>query len=213
VTESQSIGSKSGGRPLAAFIGDSYLGGGKVGRAQTAYGFKLAQQVRWDVRSVLSTRGGGYVRSGSRGTLIQMLEAQQFRGFRPDVVVVQAGINDRPYPLQQIARAEALLLSMIREMAPTARVVVLGVLSPTTVTTHDPKYQEINAALGGTATDSGASFLDPLYPLLVYSVGRDRLHPTEKGHIEIANWAASQLTAEKMLPSRQSQVTPKSVVL
>jgi lysophospholipase L1-like esterase len=189
-----------------AVIGDSYTTGTKEGgqgtKAWTARAWQmLARQGVRVAADVASEGRAGYGVRGDHNSLFADLTA---RAVKPDdVLVVYFGSrNDQgvdPVILSEMANAS---FDLARRTAPSARLLVIGPPWPTAEVPES--VLQIRDILEAAARAVGATFVDPLAdgwfvgrPELI---GADGVHPTDAGHMYMADKIAPLIRAE--LPER-----------
>jgi lysophospholipase L1-like esterase len=185
-----------------AIVGDSYTNG-------TEHGGLGAQA--WPVRAwhTLARRGvpvvtdvaaegrAGYDTVGNRGSFFRDLVV---RAVRPDdtLVVLYGSRNDREVPPDQLTRAVRDTLLLVRRIAPTARLLVIGTPWPTADVPTD--IIGIRDVLAAQARAAGATFVDPIalrwFVDQPWLIGTDGVHPTDAGHAYMAEKIAPLIAAQ-----------------
>lgn len=194
--------------PLArvAVISDSYTTGtnfgglGSTGWPTRAWEILSRQGI--PVTADVAAEGrAGYAVRGDHGSIFRDLTA---RTVRPDdtLVVFFGSRNDEPVQPMEVAGTAWDTYELAHRMAPRARLLVIG---PPWPTVDVPvRILQIRDALRTVAQAAGARFVDPIAQR--WFVGRpeliavDGVHPTDAGHVYLAERIAPLLVAE--LPRR-----------
>lgn len=178
-------------------LGDSFPGGGTVGGFEKAYCGQLAKINDWQLGPVLSSSGGGYINKGAKSNLPSLLGTGQLKSNPVDVVIVQAGNNDRRYKPTRVAGAAIGVVNRIKFDSPKTQVVVIGIFAAREKEQKDKMLGALNRALASAAKSSGALFLDPRIEPVTFPMGPDAFHPSEEGHRAIAQWITAEMTKAK----------------
>lgn len=156
----------------AVILGDSYAQGQYLDdpRAQ-AWSTLAAKRLGWTA-SVDAVGGTGLVSDGPCGNQSVEDRAADALTSRPDVVVVEAGLNDQP---------DADLGDALSGVAAAAGDAELIVVGPTTPPGYDAdRAAAVDRALAAASTEVGAEYVSALDWDLAY--GPDGLHMTAAGH-------------------------------
>lgn len=186
-----------------AVIGDSYTTGtpaeggmGPKGWTTIAWQ-ELAQRGVQVTADVVAEGGAGYVVRGNRGSIFGDLTA---RAVQPDdsLIVFFGSRNDKDADPAAITRMSHDALAQAQRIAPAARLLVIGPPWPTADV--PPTVLHIRDILRTQARDAGATFIDPIAegwfvgrPELI---GADGIHPTDAGHVYMADKIAPLIGAE-----------------
>ncbi|WP_445170813.1 Rv0518 family GDSL lipase [Mycolicibacterium sp. Dal123E01] len=189
-----------------AVIGDSYTTGtdegGEGPQSWTSRAWLLlaSQGARIDA-DVAAEGGAGYGIRGNRGSLFEDLSARAVD--RDDVLVVFFGSrNDQPVDLAQYPAVVGQTFQAARRVAPKAKFLVIGPPWPTA----DPPREvfALRDTLREQARTVGAVFIDPLaegwfvgHPELI---GPDGVHPTDAGHVYMAEKIAPLIRSQLAIP-------------
>ncbi|KUI28587.1 GDSL lipase [Mycobacterium sp. GA-2829] len=187
-----------------AVVGDSYTTGSGEGgegpRGWTTRAWQLLAQQGIPVRAdVVAEGGAGYGTRGNRGSVFEDLTA---RAVQPDdhLVVFYGSRNDEHVEPTLLSIMVYGVFQLARRTAPDARFLVIGPPWPTA----DPPQAilRIRDTLRYQSGLAKATFVDPIaerwfvdHPELI---GADGVHPTDAGHVymadKIAPLIADQLT-------------------
>ncbi|RFU19714.1 SGNH/GDSL hydrolase family protein [Geodermatophilus marinus] len=181
------------GRPLVAFLGDSWTrGAGATGRH--GYAPMTADRLGWGWVA-LGVGGSGYSVPGPNdSTYGERVDAVLAVG--ADVVVVQGTLNERRGAPEALLPAAADTLTRLRAGAgPGTRVLVVGA-------SHNPgtppaTIDRVNRALAAAAARAGVPFVDPAAQNWIDpadpAVWADPIHPNDRGHRLVADRLAPLL--------------------
>ncbi len=188
-----------------AVIGDSYTAGSDEGgngpngwttqvwRALTEHGIAVTP-------TVAAEGGAGYCTRGSHGSVFEDLTV---RAVKPsDVLVVFFGSrNDQDVDPTRLSVAMYGTLKLARQIARSAKFLVIG--PPWPSADPPPTIRRIRDVLGYQAELAGATFVDPIAARWFVGkpelIGADGVHPTDAGHIYMA---------EKLAPMIGAQLNP-----
>lgn len=175
----------------AAFLGDSYVvGAGVRPRPLARYlGFAAlaSRKLRWEA-TYFSQGATGYANNGH-------LRDASYKAFpervvdvvsaQPNIIIVAGGLNDQFHP-DETGPAAVRTYTLIRDLAPQARLVVIGAFNP--YPAAPAGMNEASSAIRDAATAAADDFFDPqeLGWLPQAGVSRDGIHPTRSGHRSIA---------------------------
>jgi lysophospholipase L1-like esterase len=189
-----------------AVIGDSYTTGSDEGgqgpQSWTSRAWLLlaSQGARVDA-DVAAEGGAGYGIRGNQGNLFEDLTVRAVD--RDDVLVVFFGSrNDQPVDMQLYPVLVGETFQIAHRVAPKARFLVIGPPWPTA----DPPGEllALRDTLRAQAKAVGAVFIDPLaegwfvgHPELI---GSDGVHPTDAGHVYMAEKIAPLIRSELAIP-------------
>lgn len=185
-----------------AVIGDSYTTGTDEGglgaNTWTARAWRtLARQGVQVAADIASEGRAGYGVRGDHGSLFGDLTARAVK--RDDAVVVFFGSrNDQnvdPVLLAEMARDS---FDLARQAAPFARLLVIGPPWPTVEVPSS--VLQIRDILSRQAQAAGAEFVDPLAEHWFVGrpdlIGADGVHPTDAGHVYMADKIAPLIRAQ-----------------
>jgi lysophospholipase L1-like esterase len=184
-----------------AVLGDSYTSGYALTHPQDdGYAYVLSRALGWRAE-VDGFPGSGFTTdTGCPGERY----ADRVDRIPTDavLVVVEGGINDVP-AAERVGPAADTLIAAIRARVPAAALVVVG---PPLVPARDPgTLQRIGADLARSATQQGATYVDPTSWSLPY-VG-DGIHLTSVGHRRFAELLGTELAAAHLVPAPPA-ITP-----
>lgn len=180
--------------PQIDILGDSYVGGSAEGGNGSANWTKLIGTRFYDQGdhvelNVIAQPGSGYVARGTTDLIFR--EAATLR-LRPaaDVVMVFGSRNDGRQDSKTMYNAAQLLYADIREIAPKAKVVVVG---PVWVDANVPDFISANNdAMARAAAEENVVYIDALAEGWFAGrekglIGMDGIHPTDEGHAYLAS--------------------------
>jgi lysophospholipase L1-like esterase len=173
-----------GGRPVAAFIGDSYTAGFASSTPERRWTSLVAKKEGWRELN-FGEAGSGYITQGFGGTSY-LGRVDKVIAAHPDIVFVAGGQNDINTNGDIVAAVQATLLRL-REGLPDAKMYVLG---PTwTAAQPAPRLLEIQTAAQEAATAVHARFIPALDVLAGRTdlIAPDNIHPNDAGHQAIAD--------------------------
>jgi lysophospholipase L1-like esterase len=189
-----------------AVIGDSYTNGTKIGGRGAnswpalAWGILARQGIQVDA-DVAAEGKAGYGVRGDQGNLFSDLTVRAVKG--DDALVVFFGsINDQPVDPMLYPTLVAENLQIVRQVAPRARILVIGPPWPTA----DPPGQlfAIRDSLRDQAWAAGAVFIDPLAEGWFVGrpdlIGQDGVHPNNAGHQYMAHRIAPLIHDQLAVP-------------
>lgn len=180
--------------PQIDVLGDSYVGGSSEGGNGAENWTKVVGSRFYDQGArvelnVMAQPGSGYLARGSTDLVFR--EAATLR-LRPtaDVVVVFGSRNDGRQTKEAMYKAATSLYSDIHDIAPQARLVVVG---PIWVNGAVPSFITANnAEMKQAAADEGILYIDALAEGWLADadeglIGVDGIHPTDEGHAYLAS--------------------------
>ncbi|WP_166904843.1 GDSL lipase [Mycobacterium sp. DL440] len=186
-----------------AVIGDSYTTGmlaeggmGPRNWASLAWQ-KLAQRGVQVDADVVAEGGAGYEARGNHGSIFADLTP---RAVQPDdaLIVFFGSRNDKDADLGAVARLTHDALTMARQAAPTARMLVIG--PPWVNADVPPNLFGVRDILRDQARQVGATFVDPIAERWFFDnpelIGVDGIHPTDAGHAYMADKIAPLIGKE-----------------
>lgn len=173
------------GEPVVAFYGDSYTQGMAIDDPLDAYPYATAELL--DIAPVVDGVGGsGFVAAGPCGDA-PLGDRLQSVPSGAEVVVVQAGLNDLTFDGEREQKAAESALADAGSRG--AVVVALGTFTPPGADVEDAV--RTSAAIEAAAEDAGAVFVDVAD--WDFETGTDDIHPTARGHRQIAEQLAPVL--------------------
>lgn len=185
---------RSGGRPTAVVLGDSFTVG--FGASGVGYVGDLADQMGWTAVNA-GQSGTGYVNdSGVSGQSVYGARIQAVVAEAPDLVLVQGSTNDvGAASAAAVGRAAQDVYAALHEQLPGVPVIVLGPLDAPTVDREG--VFAVRDALADAAARAGLPFIDPIANDWLSSADlfADGLHPNDKGYAEFADDLAAELHA------------------
>jgi lysophospholipase L1-like esterase len=196
------------GAPVSrvAIVGDSYTNGTAIGgQGPNAWPTRawrtLAQQGQQVVADVAAEGRAGYGVRGDQGNQFGDLTV---RAVRPDdaLVVFYGSRNDQDVDPNVLGGLIFDAFSRARAVAPGARLLVIGPPWPTADV--PPAVLRIRDTLSFQSLLAGATFVDPIAARWFVDrpdlIGRDGVHPTDAGHVYMADKIAPLIGAQ--LPGR-----------
>lgn len=184
-------------------IGDSYTTGmlaeggmGPRNWASLAWQ-KLSQRGVQVDADVVAEGGAGYEARGNHGNVFADLTA---RAVQPDdaLIVFFGSRNDKDSDLGIYTRLSHDALTMARQAAPTARMLVIG--PPWVNADVPPNLLGVRDILRDQARQVGATFVDPIADRWFFDrpelIGADGIHPTDAGHAYMADKIAPLIGKE-----------------
>lgn len=171
------------GGPTAAVLGDSYAQGQHLDRPrEQAWSTLLGQAEGWTTR-VDAIGMTGFINGGYCGGQTFASRLPAVLASRPQVLVVEGGLNDYEADPADVRQAAAELLAAARAV-PT--VIVVG---PPSAPARGDTPAAVDAALGEATAAAGRQYVSTLTAGLPYLP--DRLHLTPEGHQIFADLVAS----------------------
>lgn len=177
--------------PDALWIGDSYtVGYGSAGPA-AGYACLASDRLGWTCR-LDAQSGTGFVNAGHHTNQAYVPLGDRLEGtadaFDPDLVVIDAGRNDRDATMPAFRHAAVSYLDRARSAFPDARFVVV---LPFLLGDTGAEYGTIDRVLRNAAEQIDAAVLDTTTRGWARMVGSlatmDEIHPTAASHAAIAD--------------------------
>lgn len=189
-----------------AVVGDSYTNGTAIGgqgpNAWPVRAWKTLNRQGLDIVSDVAAEGrAGYGVRGDQGNLFGDLTA---RAVKPDdvLVVFYGSRNDQGVDPVTLNGEVGGALAMAHGIAPGAKLLVIGPPWPTADV--PPGILAVRDVLSLQSTLAGATFFDPIAAGWFVDrpdlIGRDGVHPTNAGHVYMADKIAPLIGAQ--LPRR-----------
>jgi len=158
----------------SVWIGDSFTLGTGATKGQ---GFVdlLDKELCWG-NYKLAEGGTGYINKGQRdpNSTVFAQRVDKLAQFRPRLIIVQGGLNDRDPTVGAVATE---LYTQLKAKYPRATIVVLGPLN-----TPKTTYPETRDALRQAAEGQGLQFIDTYGWLTPDQFFEDGVHPNPEGH-------------------------------
>lgn len=172
---------------LLVTVGNSFVGGSAMdsgtarrwpGLVAAALGMNL---------DVITAGASGYADPGDNGLtyrdLVREIPADA------DVVVIMGSDDDATHPMDEIEREARAALSEAITRAPHATIIVTS--TPWVQKNPDVGIRNTRDAVQKVADELGLEYIDGLGTWLVTGppgqIGADGLHPTDRGHAQLAN--------------------------
>jgi GDSL-like lipase/acylhydrolase family protein len=189
-----------------AVVGDSYTNGTAIGgqgpNAWPVRAWKTLDRQGLNVVADVAAEGrAGYGVRGDQGNLFGDLTA---RAVKPDdaLVVFYGSRNDQGVDPNALNSEVSGALSLAHGIAPGAKLLVIGPPWPTADV--PPAVLQIRDILSFQSLLAGAAFVDPIAAGWFVDrpdlIGRDGVHPTNAGHVYMADKIAPLIGAQ--LPRR-----------
>jgi len=170
-----------------AIIGDSYTGGSDMGgRGAAAWYNRTCEALSW-VCTANGVGGSGWVAAPTGGTFGARVEWAISQ--EPDVVVFFGGVNDLGATQSRVRRAATQALMKLRQTLRDVTIVVIGPVAPGDIL---PAMEQMRDDVLAATRLAGGHFIDPLTGQWFQGsnrryIGADKIHPTDRGHIYMAN--------------------------
>lgn len=183
-------------RPVARLltvIGDSYSSGqpGIGGIGPRGWPAIVATRLGGDLQN-WAVGGTGYV-NGAGGHTFPI--RAQITSPESQTVIVFGSLNDQAFSPAAVGTAAAATYQRVRDRAPDARLLVIGPQYPNAQRPAD--LLAVRDAVRTAATNAGADFVDPLaegwFDNRPDLIGSDGWHPTDLGHIYLADRISEHL--------------------
>lgn len=169
---------------LLAVLGDSYTQGDTAAVAMSAFPYVAGNALRMPVLAE-GSGASGYVAEGPCGNAAFGHRLSKVLGAKPDVLVIEGGLNDQARPGQR--EAIGSLFSTVKR-ASHARVIVMAPQTPPGADAG--KVSETTALVREAAEANGFEFFDYKWQLEFLP---DRMHPTQEGHTKIGQDLAAYI--------------------
>lgn len=179
--------------PQIDILGDSYVAGSAEGGKGAENWTKVVGSRFYDQGTrvelnVMALPGSGYMARGNTDLVFRETATLRLRP-TADVVVVFGSRNDGRQTPEAMYKAARSLYSDIHDIAPQAKVVVVG---PVWVNGAVPSFITANnAEMKQAAADEGIPYIDALSEGWLAGaneglIGLDGIHPTDEGHAYLA---------------------------
>ncbi|PRY51902.1 lysophospholipase L1-like esterase [Geodermatophilus tzadiensis] len=177
------------------FFGDSYTAGYGASSEEAAFPALTAADFGWDA-DVRAGPGTGFVAGGGVGQ-VYLERLGTVDPPRPDLVVLQGGLNDaRLVQDTAVERTAALrFLAELDRRFPGVPVVLLG--PPLVPSIPDVAVRRVDRALAEAAAQAGVRYVSPAQEGwdVASRLTADDLHPDDDGHAYLAARLAAALRA------------------
>lgn len=183
-------------QPVALVIGDGYAAGAGLRDTQAGYVPRVGATLGWRM-VVRAVSGGGYVAPGAtgEGPFSRLVTTRSLHATAPDVVIVQGGLSDIGAPDTEVAGAARSLFHQIRAALPHARVVVVGILWPSTQ--KPGALSRARAAIRQAAEATpGVDYVDTTQ--WSFAAAPDGVSPRAAGYAAIGDRLAAALERERV---------------
>lgn len=181
-------------RPLARLltvVGDSYASGHGLADTSRAWPTLVAARLGGDVQN-WGIGGTGYVCTAGGHPF--PLRADRTAA-ESETVIVFGSLNDQGLPPITVGAAATATYQRVRELAPCARLIVVGPQWPNAQRPAD--LMPVRDAIRSAAESASALFIDPLaegwFDGRPYLIGPDGWHPNDTGHSYIAERIGAHL--------------------
>lgn len=172
------------GKEPVVILGDSYAASEYLDQRTDGWAYKLAAAERWGAL-VAGIGGTGFVNQGPCGTDVFANRMPKALAAKPNVLVIQGGLNDFKATPQDTEMAARMLLDQAKTVK---KIIVVG---PANAPARAETLPEIDAALKRAAESKGAKYVSALGWDLEFQA--DRLHLTPAGHTKFATKVAESL--------------------
>lgn len=174
--------------PVVSVIGDSFTAGwtGDARNSADAWYNHTANDLHWQVGSVVANPGGGFWTWGWFGTIYESLRDHPIRP-DSDFVLLQAGLNDSDKDPYWVTQSVADVIGLIHQQAPNATIIDVGMLVPGQQG-MTPARLNIARRLGDHQAIGDTRYM--IAAMCTFEVSSDGSHPTKAGHQQIGDWVA-----------------------
>ena len=200
----------AGAGPITAvFFGDSIVAGANTTSSDKTFTAVASAELGWQ-QSPFGYPGSGFTTPGSyQGGKTYLQRAEGLHGYTSNVIVVEGGLNDSAADAQTLRAAIEVFLGRVRELVPSATVVLMGPWSPTDKTiTSSVRTDQTMKAL---AKEQGLPYVSPIserwitgtYPTSGNAkvfISSDGFYPNDAGHAYFGHRLAQDL--KRLLPAR-----------
>lgn len=171
-----------GGGQRVAILGDSWAHGDVIENRANGWAHLLATGRTIQLDAIGAT---GFVNGGFCGGQEYAARIHEVLDARPDVLIIQGGLNDDSVDPQEVQAAAEHLIDAADGVV--HRIILIGPVD-VPACTHE---RDIDAALDRAATSHDAEYVSTLdWPV---EIGPDGMHMTENGHREYAQMVESIL--------------------
>lgn len=190
-----------------AVVGDSYTTGSNMGgegdRGWTTLAWqRLARTGVLITPNVVAEGGAGYGTRGNRGSVFEDLTARAVDR-DDDLVVFYGSRNDQKVGPAMLSIMMYGVFQLARRTAPHARFLIIGPPWPTA--DPPPEILRIRDTLAYQARLAKAEFVDPIAERWFVDepqlIGSDGVHPTDDGHVYMADKIAPLIAAALTHPT------------
>lgn len=180
------------GRPVVAFVGDSYSAGSEASSPDKRWTTVLSAERGWNEINV-AVPGMGY--DVGRPTQHYASQVARAAASKPGAVIISGGWNDvaRGVPTATIVEGLRETLAAVKKHVPEARVVVIAPIGP--ASSPPPDLVRLRDAAAPVMRSSGATWLDLDFPLTGHRewISPDGLHPNDAGYKRLAELTNARL--------------------
>ncbi|MBE1547980.1 lysophospholipase L1-like esterase [Mycobacterium sp. OAS707] len=181
--------------PTFAVLGDSYAEGYGPGWA-SGWVRLLSDRMCWTLTPASGEHGAGiqhgtgFTTAGrDPGTARYLDRVPAVTAGKPDVVLVEGGLNDQGAPTsEEITAIAARTFTAIKERIPTGTVVAIGPLMTTGQYTVPEELRRVSAALAAAAGEAGIPYISPIDEQWLATdpnmFSSDEIHPNRDGYRE-----------------------------
>lgn len=194
-------------RPLATYIGDSFIGGSAMGGVgEDNWSVVASEKLEWS-SCVFGVGGSGWTRGRNDWTFGARIDWAL--SLKPSVVVFTNGINDLDSGRDDVAPRADEALAYLRSIDPEVPVVVIGEIKVRDE--QSPLIESVNEKLRAAVEKHGAVFIDPTAEGWFdgenrSQLGSDQFHPTDEGHIYFGDRFIADVQAMGITPRARYDV-------
>lgn len=175
------------------FVGDSYTQGPAREKAETSFAPIAAQLLGWRDAWISGVGGTGYLHTVNQTQTFRQRFTGDIKPFRPDVLVIAGGGNDRPYTDEQVHAEARAFFDLVQKELPDTIVFVLGPWNPRSIArpglnaairraaANRPNFYWVRNYEDNWFTGTGSVPAPTGDGNSDWVVGNDRLHPSPAG--------------------------------
>ena len=204
-------------RPLLVTLGASFTAGVGASSPARNWAVRLAELIGWRAVTI-GVPGAGYAAPGlgHLGPLARELSRAGLAALHPSLVIVQAGHDDLSEPAAREGDRVTRLVRLLRAAAPRARLAFLTVFSrPRAAGLVLDRELSTDATIASAIreADPRAIVIDPLRDHWRFprAGGGTGLHPSDRGHLLIAERVAHALVRAGVVPAAVRRPWPATV--
>lgn len=178
--------------PRLLILGDSFTQGIGASDFRKGYAYQVGQTLGWDYR-VNGEGGTGFTWPGptdrDRVYSVRIAEAAADQSFRPNLVMLQGGVNDFRASADELRDGVVADINEVQAAFPDAQVIVFG---PVSSATRLEVTRNLDDPIAAAAREERVPYLSPLRYKWVSEqnsdllIDADGIHPTDAGHTFIA---------------------------
>lgn len=178
--------------PRLLILGDSFTQGIGASDFRQGYAYQVGQTLGWDHR-INGEGGTGFTWPGPTGQdriySVRIAEAAADQSFRPNLVILQGGVNDYRANKDELHDAVIADISEVQAAFPDAQVIVFG---PVASAARLAVTQNLDNPISSAAAEERVPYLSPLRWRWITEqnsaalIDADGIHPTDAGHTFIA---------------------------